>query len=45
MKKSKDEISDEEFVKQLIAKLENLKAEADFVYQPTSFTWKRRKIL
>lgn len=32
MKNRKKEISDEEFVQQLIAKLENLEAEADFVY-------------
>lgn len=32
MKKSINEISDEEFVQQLIAKLKNLLAEADFVY-------------
>lgn len=32
MKKSINELSDEEFAQQLIAQLENLKAEADFVY-------------
>lgn len=44
MKKSIDELSDEEFVQQLIAKLENLKAEADFVYSPPPLPGKKKDI-
>lgn len=43
MKKSIDELSDEEFVQQLIAKLENLKAEADFVYSPPPLPGKEER--
>lgn len=45
MKKSIDELSDEEFVQQLIAKLENLKAEADFVYSPPPLPGKKKDIM
>lgn len=43
MKKSIDELSDEEFVQQLIAKLGNLKAEADFVYSPPPLPGKEER--
>lgn len=43
MKKRIDELSDEEFVQQLIAKLENLKAEADFVYSPPPLPGKEER--
>lgn len=43
MKKSIDELSDEEFVQQLIAKLENLKTEADFVYSPPPLPGKEER--
>lgn len=43
MKKSIDELSDEEFVQQLIAKLKNLKAEADFVYSPPPLPGKEER--
>ena len=45
MKKSIDELSDEEFVQQLIAKLENLKAEADLYTAHLLYLEKKKDIM